>query len=83
MARERSQPAPQDPSSRGRDMSCSAEEYLVRMLMLLRHDSADLDVVAQETAELLQAVRESLEGCRWELLREAYDTLGRLIGNDM
>jgi hypothetical protein len=83
MARERSQPAPQDPSSRGRDMSCSAEEYLVRMLMLLGHDSADLDVVAQETAELLQAVRESLEGCRWELLQEAYDTLGRLIGNDM
>jgi hypothetical protein len=80
MARERSQPDPN--ISRGREMSCSAEEYLVRMLMLLRHDSSDIDIVAQETSELLQAVRESLEGCRWELLQEAYDTLGRLISND-
>lgn len=86
MARERSQPQPPDPNtiSRRREMSSfSAEEYLVRMLMLLRHDSSDIDVVAQETSELLQAVRESLEGCRWELLQEAYDTLGRLIGNDI
>lgn len=84
MARERSQPhqPPEPTSSRGRDMSCSAEEYLVRMLILLRHDSADIDVVAQQTSELLQAVRESLEGCSWELLQEAYDTLGKLIGND-
>ena len=62
-----------------RHPSCSAEEYLVRMLMLLRSESEDIGSVAQQTGELLQAVRESLEGCRWELLQEAYETLGRLI----
>jgi Fungal specific transcription factor domain len=78
MSRERNQ------THQGQEerISCSAEEYLVRMLMLLRHDSADIDLIAQETSELLQAVRESFEGCRWELLQEAYDTLGRLIGNE-
>lgn len=59
--------------------SCSAEEYLVRMVMLLRSDSADIGRVAQQTGELLQAVRDSLEGCRWELLQEAYETLGKLV----
>lgn len=59
--------------------SCSAEEYLVRMLMLLRNDSEEIGHVAQQTGELLQAVRESLEGCRWELLQEAHETLGKLI----
>ena len=62
-----------------RRSSCSAEEYLVRMLMLLRSESEDIGSVAQQTGELLQAVRESLEGCRWELLQEAYETLGKLI----
>ncbi|KAH8688775.1 putative krueppel c2h2-type zinc finger protein [Talaromyces proteolyticus] len=66
----------------GKRVSYSAEDYLVRMLMLLKNDADDVDAVAQETSELLQAVRESLEGCRWELLQEAYETLGKLIGND-
>ncbi|KAJ5814499.1 Krueppel c2h2-type zinc finger protein [Penicillium riverlandense] len=59
--------------------SCGAEEYLVRMLMLLRHDSENIVHVSQQTRELLKTVRECLEGCRWELLHEAYDTLGKLI----
>lgn len=59
--------------------SCTAEEYLVRMLMLLRNDSEEIGSVAQQTTELLQAVRESLEGCRWELLQEAHKTLGKLV----
>jgi hypothetical protein len=66
------------PSDR-RKTSCSAEEYLVRMLMLLRNNSEDVDDVAQQTRELLQAVQECLEGCRWELLQEAYETLGKLV----
>lgn len=61
--------------------SCSAEEYLVRMLMLLRSDSEEIETVAQQTDGILQAVRESLEGCRWELLQEGYETLGKLIGS--
>lgn len=60
---------------------CTAEEYLVRMLMLLRTDSEEMCSVASQTGELLQAVRDSLEGCRWELLQEAYETLGRLLDN--
>lgn len=80
MARERVlHSASASTASARRDVSCSAEEYLVRMLMLLRQASAEIDLVAQQTSEILQAVRETLEGCRWELLREAYDTLGRLV----
>ncbi|KAJ5679945.1 Krueppel c2h2-type zinc finger protein [Penicillium macrosclerotiorum] len=62
------------------DISLSAEEYLVRMLMLLRSDD-DVGPVSQQTSELLKAVQESLEDCRWELLREAHDTLGRLVAS--
>ena len=65
------------PTQRKRS-SYPAEEYLVRMLMLLRSDQ-DITIVSQQTCGLLEAVRESLEGCRWELLQEAYETLGRLI----
>jgi len=72
MARKRA-PVPDEHAS------CGAEEYLVRMLMLLRHDSENIVHVSQQTRELLKTVRECLEGCRWELLQEAYDTLGRLI----
>lgn len=58
---------------------CSAEEYLVHMIMLLRNNSEDISSVAQQTRELLQTVQTSLEGCRWELLQEAHDTLGKII----
>ncbi|KAJ5623638.1 Krueppel c2h2-type zinc finger protein [Penicillium lividum] len=59
------------------DISYTAEEYLVRMLMLIRNDE-DISVASQQTRELLGAVKECLIGCRWELLQEAYETLGRL-----
>ncbi|GAD98421.1 krueppel c2h2-type zinc finger protein, putative [Paecilomyces variotii No. 5] len=58
---------------------CSAEEYLVHMIMLLRDNSEDISKVACQTRELLRAVQISLEGCRWELLQEAHETLGKLI----
>lgn len=35
---------------------------------------------ANQTRDLILFVREGLVGCRWELLQEAYDTLGRLVG---
>ena len=35
---------------------------------------------ANQTRDLILFVRESLENCRWELIQEAYDTLGRLVG---
>jgi hypothetical protein len=79
MERERRQQYNQQPPQTQKGTVCSAEEYLVRMLMLLRNESDQVDVVAQETNELLLAVRECLEGCRWELLQEAWETLGRLI----
>jgi hypothetical protein len=65
--------------SRARCSSHSAEEYLVHMLVSLRNGDEDIGSVAQQTCELLRAVRETFEGCRWELLQEAYETLGRLI----
>ncbi|OJJ48597.1 hypothetical protein ASPZODRAFT_150792 [Penicilliopsis zonata CBS 506.65] len=66
-----------------RPVPYSAEEYLIRMLMLLRNETEDISSVATQTEQLLQAVRESLEGCRWELLQEAYDTLGRLMNSSI
>ncbi|KAJ9268260.1 transcriptional regulator family: Fungal Specific TF [Paecilomyces variotii] len=62
-----------------RRSSCSAEEYLVHMIMLLRDNSDEIRKVAWQTRELIRAVQASLEGCRWELLREAHGTLGKLI----
>ncbi|PGG97748.1 hypothetical protein AJ79_09100 [Helicocarpus griseus UAMH5409] len=58
-----------------------AEEYLDRMLMLLKNTNG-LEMLegASQTLGLILRVRESLEGCRWELLQEAYGTLGKLIG---
>ncbi|KAJ5730685.1 Krueppel c2h2-type zinc finger protein [Penicillium malachiteum] len=61
-----------------KEISYTAEEYLVRMLMLIRNEE-DIGIASQQTSELLSAVRDSLIGCRWELLQEAYGTLGRLI----
>lgn len=60
------------------DTSLTAEEYLVRMLMLIRNEE-DISVVSQQTGELLLAVQDSFVGCRWELLQEAYVTIGRLV----
>ncbi|KAK2741785.1 zf-C2H2 Zinc finger, C2H2 type [Myotisia sp. PD_48] len=58
----------------------AAEEYLVRMLMLLKANTQEPLEGANQTQGLILSVRESLEGCRWELLQEAYTTLGRLVG---
>jgi len=57
-----------------------AEEYLVRMLTSLTGGDESPIVGANRTTGLIQTVRNCLEGCRWELLEEAYVTLGRLIG---
>lgn len=64
--------------ARERGVSYTAEAYLMYMLMFLRSDEG-IPAVAPQTRELLGAVQDSLEGCRWELLQAAYDTLGRLI----
>lgn len=55
-----------------------AEEYLVHMLSGLM---GDLDQIhgTNRTSGLLETVRDSLSGCRWELLQEAYSTLSKLI----
>jgi hypothetical protein len=55
-----------------------AEEYLVHMLSGLMGDPNELNDKNQ-TCGLLSTVRESLVGCRWQLLQEAHATLGRLI----
>lgn len=57
----------------------SAEEYLAHMLNGLMGD----DDLAQlqgrnRTAGLVLAVRNALDGCRWELLEEAKETLARI-----
>ncbi|KAJ6157939.1 Krueppel c2h2-type zinc finger protein [Penicillium chermesinum] len=64
--------------TQARAIPLNAEEYLVRMLMLIRNEE-DVSVVSQQTGELLLAVRDCFVGCRWELLQEAYVTLGRLV----
>ncbi|KAL2836124.1 fungal-specific transcription factor domain-containing protein [Aspergillus pseudodeflectus] len=60
----------------------TAEEYLAQMLNGLMGDgsSGDLDQLkgANKTTGLVAAVRDALEGCRWALLEEAKETLGRL-----
>ncbi|KAH8653798.1 fungal-specific transcription factor domain-containing protein [Xylariales sp. PMI_506] len=68
--------------SRGKSLQWSAEEYLAHMLNGLMGDS-DLSQLqcTNRTAGLITAVRTALEGCKWELLEEARDTLGRLSEN--
>ena len=56
-----------------------AEEYLVHMLSSLATDKGRI-TRANCTRGLIQTIQESLEGCRWELLKEAHETLGRLLG---
>lgn len=57
-----------------------AEEYLVRMRTALASNE-DLKPIkgANRSRNLLLTVRESFRDCRWELLQEAYTTLGRLV----
>jgi hypothetical protein len=57
--------------------SIGAEEFLVRMRTGLTGPGEVKE--ANQTRGLLSTVRESLRDCRWELLQEAYTTLGRLI----
>lgn len=56
-----------------------AEEYLVKMLASLGPDRYGFTDIGC-TGGLIDTVRNSLTGCRWELLEEAHATLGRLIG---
>ncbi|KIX01106.1 uncharacterized protein Z518_10172 [Rhinocladiella mackenziei CBS 650.93] len=56
----------------------SAEEYLVHMLSSLMDQHGPLKGT-NRTLGLLGVVQESLSECRWELLREACTTLGKLI----
>lgn len=56
----------------------SAEEYLVQMLNSLMGGDGQVPI-ANRTSGLIDAVRKSLVDCRWELLQEAYTTLGSLI----
>jgi hypothetical protein len=58
----------------------TAEEYLVRMLASLEPDGVPFPE-AYRSHGLIDAVRNCLRGCRWELLEEAYATLGQLIAN--
>lgn len=57
----------------------TAEEYLAHMLNGLMGDG-DLSQLkgTNRTLGLVTAVRTALEGCRWELLEEAKETLSRL-----
>lgn len=56
----------------------SAEEYLVHMLNGLLVGDGQV-AIAHRTSGLIDTVRKSLRGCRWELLQEAHITLGNLI----
>lgn len=56
----------------------SAEEYLVHMLNGLLVGDGQV-AIANRTSGLIDTVRKSLRGCRWELLQEAHITLGNLI----
>lgn len=70
----------QDGQARSRSgHAWSAEEYLVHMLngFIGDGDVAQLQG-AHRTGGLISAVKSALEGCRWELLEEAKDTLSRL-----
>lgn len=56
----------------------SAEEYLIHMLNGLLVGDGQV-AIANRTSGLIDTVRKSLRGCRWELLKEAQITLGNLI----
>ncbi|KFA46206.1 hypothetical protein S40293_07186 [Stachybotrys chartarum IBT 40293] len=57
----------------------TAEEYLAHMLnALMGDDDAAQLQGANNMAGLIEAVQAALEGCRWELLEEARETLGRI-----
>jgi len=56
-----------------------AEEYLMQMLNGLMGGDGQIPI-ANRTSGLIDAVRKSLADCRWELLQEAYTTLGNLVG---
>ncbi|KAL2872302.1 C2H2 finger domain transcription factor [Aspergillus lucknowensis] len=61
----------------------TAEKYLAHMLNGLMGDGDgnmgnDQLKGSNRTTGLVVAVRDALEGCRWELLEEARETLGRL-----
>lgn len=57
-----------------------AEEYIIHMMSSLRSAAASQSLPgANRTAGLVMSVRRSLANCRWELLQEAFVTLGKLL----
>jgi hypothetical protein len=58
-----------------------AEEYIIHMMNNLRSSNNGSQVVSgsNRTDGLVMAVRRSLVNCRWELLQEAFTTLGKLL----
>jgi hypothetical protein len=61
------------------DAVTRAEEYLARMLIALE-SKGNSAAYAKRTRGLILSMRHAFEGCRWELLDEAYQILGRLSG---
>ncbi|KFZ23027.1 hypothetical protein V502_02490 [Pseudogymnoascus sp. VKM F-4520 (FW-2644)] len=59
-------------------MGVPAEEYVARMLSVLQTNGKIMG--ANRTKGLIVSARVAFEGCRWALLEEAYQTLGRLAG---
>lgn len=59
----------------------SAEEYIIQMMSSLRNPGGSPQDLpgANRTAGLVMSVKRSLANCRWELLQEAFTTLGKLL----
>ncbi|ETN46402.1 uncharacterized protein HMPREF1541_00586 [Cyphellophora europaea CBS 101466] len=61
----------------------SAEEYITHMMSSLRSAVGSQSLPgANRTDGLVVSVRRSLANCRWELLQEAFVTLGKLLEID-
>lgn len=68
------------PEATSKLIAMPAEEYLVRMAAYLEPGGVPF-VELGRSHGLMEAVRRCLRGCRWELLEEAYATLGHLVEN--
>ncbi|KAL2820309.1 fungal-specific transcription factor domain-containing protein [Aspergillus granulosus] len=61
-------------------IKANAEDYVIRMTSALQRGLKS-PIGANQTAGLIRAARDALSGCRWELLQEANNVLGRLAGD--
>ena len=65
------------------DPHLAAEEYIIHTMNALRTGTTTHPLAsANRNGGLVIAVQRSLAGCRWELLQEGYDTLGKLMEID-